>query len=183
MAANRHLVLRADDIMAFQLPHAQHYLSQEILGGENTALHDSFLNQGTLRPHMALGGGAHPHHDEIYYVISGRGSIRLGGDPHTGAGADTYLVEAGSVVYIPANSFHALRNDSDHDIVFLTIWPQRTSPGDNGMHDERIKAWGTAFRVNEGCQVHETSQGLFVTAPDRHWNPLLAEPAADEVLR
>jgi len=36
-AATRHLVLRADDIMAFQLSHAQHYLSQEILSSENTA--------------------------------------------------------------------------------------------------------------------------------------------------
>ncbi len=181
MAATRHLVVRTDDIMAFQLPHAQHYLSQEILSSENTGLYDSFLNQGTLRPRSALGGGAHPHHDEIYYVISGRGSIRLGGDPGTGDGAETYLVEPGTVVYIPANTFHALRNDSDHDIVFLTIWPQRTGPGDNGMHDERIQAWGAAFRVKDGCQVQETAQGVFVTEPDRHWSPLVTSPQPTRV--
>ncbi len=112
----------------------------------------------------------------IYYVICGRGSIRLGGDPRTGDGAESYLVEAGSVVYIPANTFHALRNDSDHDIVFLTIWPQRTGPGENDMHDERVRAWGAAFRVKDGCQMQETAQGVFVTEPDRHWNPLVTSP-------
>ncbi|HEX8967572.1 MAG TPA: cupin domain-containing protein [Chloroflexota bacterium] len=176
MAAKRHLVLRADDIMAFQIPQAPHYLSQEILNSENTGLSDGFLNRGTLRPHRALGGGAHPRHDEIYYILSGYGSIRLGGDPRTGDGSETYRVEQGSVVYIPANMFHALRNDSDHDIVFLTIWPQPTRPGDNDMHDERVRTWGTAFRLNEGCEQHQTAQGVFVTDAARNWNPLVVAP-------
>ena len=176
MAERRHLVLRADDVMPFQVPHAQYYLSQEILCSENTRLYDGFLNRGTLRPHSALGGSAHPKHDEIYYVVSGYGTIRLGGDPKTGDGAETYLMEEGSVVYIPANTFHALRNDSDHDIVFLTIWPQATRTGDNDMHDERVRAWGAAFRVKDGCEQLETSQGTYVTDPTRGWNPLVAAP-------
>ncbi len=175
MADRRHLVLRADDVMSFQVPHAHQYLSQEILCCDNTGLHDGYLNRGTLRPHSALGGGAHPKHDEIYVVLRGHGSIRLGGDPKTGGGAETYLVEEGSVVYIPASTFHALRNDSDHDIVFLTIWPQATRPGDNDMHDERVREWGTAFRLKEGCEQHETAQGIFVTDTSRGWNPLVAD--------
>jgi hypothetical protein len=37
MADRRHLALRADDILAYQVPQAQYYLSQEILCSENTA--------------------------------------------------------------------------------------------------------------------------------------------------
>jgi mannose-6-phosphate isomerase-like protein (cupin superfamily) len=176
MAARPHLVLRADDILSFQLPTAQHYLSQEILSSDNSGLHDSFLNRGTVRPHSALGGGTHPRHDEIYYVLSGHGSIRLGGNPDSGEGAQTYLVQEGSVVYIPANTFHALVNDSEHDLIFLTIWPQVTGPGDNGMHDERIKAWGAAFRLKDGCEVHETFEGVYVSDASRGWNPLVGAP-------
>jgi mannose-6-phosphate isomerase-like protein (cupin superfamily) len=178
MVARPHLVLRADDVMALQLPFAQHYLSQEILSSENSGLHDGFLNRGTLRPHLALGGSAHPRHDEIYYVLSGHGTLRLGGDPANGDGADTYLVNEGSVVYIPANTFHALANDSDHDLVFLTIWPQPIEPDDNGMHDERMKAWGKAFRLKESCELRQTAQGEFVTDAARGWNPLVATPEA-----
>jgi mannose-6-phosphate isomerase-like protein (cupin superfamily) len=133
-----------------------------------------------LRPRSALGGSAHPNHDEVYYILRGRGTLDLGGDPQTGHGAETYLVEEGSVVYIPADTFHALRNDSDHDLVILTIWPQPIRPGDNGLHDGRLKEWGTAFRLNDGCEVHETPQGRYVTDPTRNWNPLLRtlEPAS-----
>ncbi|MBV9327650.1 MAG: cupin domain-containing protein [Chloroflexi bacterium] len=176
MADQRHLVLRADDILAFQVPHAEYYLSQEILCSENTGLHDGFLNRGTLRPHSAIGGGAHPKHDEIYYVLSGHGTIRLGGDPTSGDGAEVFRVEEGSVVYIPANTFHALRNDSDHDVVFLTIWPQATRAGDNDVHDERVRVWGAAFRLRDGCAQHQTQQGTFVTDRARGWNPLVDTP-------
>src|SRR5262245_21559281 len=104
VAGRPHLVLHGDHIQPFQFPSAQHYLSQEILSSHNSGLHDSFLNRGTVRPHCALGGGAHPRHDEIYYILSGHGSIRLGGTPDSGTGARTYLVQAGSVAYIPANT-------------------------------------------------------------------------------
>jgi quercetin dioxygenase-like cupin family protein len=173
MAARPHLVFHADDVLPFQVPQAPQYLSQELLSSSNSGLHDSFLNRGTVRPHRALGGGAHPRHDEIYYILSGHGTLRLGGDPQSGAGAATYQVQDGSVAYIPANTFHALSNDSDHDLVFLTIWPQATGPGANDMHDERVKAWGTAFRLRQGCELHDTDQGAFVSDPARDWNPLI----------
>ncbi len=178
MVAPRHLVLRADDIKSLQLPQAQQYLSQEILSSDNSGLWPGYLNRGTLRPHSGLGGGAHPRHDEIYYVLSGFGTIRLGGDPRTGEGAETYRVEAGSVIYIPANTFHAIRNDSDRDVVFLTIWPQPVGPGDNDMHDKRVEMWGSAFRVNEGCEVHQTTHGMYVTHPQRGWDPLVTPSPA-----
>jgi mannose-6-phosphate isomerase-like protein (cupin superfamily) len=174
MAARPHLVLRADDVLPFQVPEAPHYLSQEILSSANSGVHDSFLNRGTLRAHHALGGSAHPRHDEIYYVLTGRGTLRLGGDPHSGAGAATYQVQEGTVVYIPANTFHAIANDSDHDLIFLTIWPQATGPGDNGIHDARVAAWGTAFRLQDGRELNHSEQGAYVTEAPRGWNPLFA---------
>lgn len=173
-AARPHLVLRADDVLPFQVPEAPFYLSQEILSSANTGLHDSFLNRATLRPHNALGGSAHPEHDEVYYVLSGHGSLRLGGDPVSGKGAANYQVQAGTVVYIPANTFHGIANDSDHDLIFLTIWPQSTGPGANGIHDARVEAWGTAFRLQDGRELRETDQGQYVTDAPRGWNPLFS---------
>jgi oxalate decarboxylase/phosphoglucose isomerase-like protein (cupin superfamily) len=100
--------------------------------------------------------------------------LRLGGDPVSGEGAATYQVQAGTVVYIPANTFHGIANDADHDLIFLTIWPQVTGPDANGIHDARVEAWGMAFRLQDGCKLQETEQGKYVTDASRGWNPLFA---------
>jgi quercetin dioxygenase-like cupin family protein len=39
--------------------------------------------------------------------------VDLGGDPDTGVGGKTYRLREGSVVMIPAGTFHRLRNDTD----------------------------------------------------------------------
>lgn len=72
-----------------------------------------------------LGVGAtdpqRPHQeDEIYYVTSGRGMIRVG--------AEDRPVEAGSVVYVPprvAHHFHSITEELRLLVVFA---PAETSP-------------------------------------------------------
>ena len=62
-----------------------------------------------------------PHReDEIYYVTSGRGMIRVGTEDHP--------VEPGSVVYVPprvAHRFHSITEDLRVLVVFA---PAETSP-------------------------------------------------------
>jgi mannose-6-phosphate isomerase-like protein (cupin superfamily) len=161
----RHLVLHIDDVEPFLQPGQDVYLSQHLLGRENCGLHDCFLNCGRLAARRALGGGNHPDNDEVYYVVSGHSWLDLGGDPNTGKGCASYAVEAGSVAFIPAGTFHRLRNEADEDVVILTIWPQAPAPGANGVHDERLAAWGTGFRLRPGLSLVEANGGAHV-APD-----------------
>jgi mannose-6-phosphate isomerase-like protein (cupin superfamily) len=114
------LVLRADDIQPFTDPAEPGYHSQHVLGQATTGLHDLLLNRGTVDPHAALHGTNHPDNDEVYYVVSGSAVVDLGGDPWTGVGGETFRVEPDTVVFIPAGTFHRLRNDADAPLVLLT---------------------------------------------------------------
>jgi mannose-6-phosphate isomerase-like protein (cupin superfamily) len=154
-----HLVLRADDVEPFSHPAEPAYLSRHILGRESAGLHDLLLNQGTLRARSGLSGGNHPDNDEIYYAVRGMSWVDLGGDPTSGDGAMTYALVPGMIAFIPAGTFHRLRNDTDQDFVMLAIWPQPSIEGANGIHDERLREWGTGFRLRDGCDLISDGEG------------------------
>ena len=73
-------------------------------------------------------GDAHLHagYDEVYYVLSGNGTITLG--------TDAYELKPGAVVTIPAGVPHSLTSDSDLPLEFIIFG---TPP--MGMDDERAK--------------------------------------------
>ncbi len=171
-----YFVARADDIEPFVYPGQDAYLSQHALGGENTGLHDLFLNRGTVKAGKSLKGEAHPDNDEIYYIVSGRALLGLGGDAENGTGAETFQIEPGMVIFIPAGTFHRLRNPEEEDLTILTIWPRAASPGSHGVHRERLKAWGTGFRLREGRELVRTSRGTQVTEPGTGWSPQTQAP-------
>jgi mannose-6-phosphate isomerase-like protein (cupin superfamily) len=147
------VVLRADDIEPFSYDGSTQYLSQQVVGSENGGAHDMLLNRGTLQPHAALPGESHADNDEIYYIVSGQSWLDLGGDAESGEGAQAYRVEPGMVVVIPAGTFHRLRNDTDTELVILTIWPQPQRPGANKLHDKRRQTWGTGFKLRQGREL------------------------------
>jgi mannose-6-phosphate isomerase-like protein (cupin superfamily) len=168
---SRYLVLRAEDIEPFTHPGDPAYHSRHVLGSATTGRHDLLLNHGTLDAGQGLGGTNHPANDEIYYVISGRSLVDLGGHPDTGDGSSTYRLEAGMVVFIAAGVFHRLRNDSEDDLAILAIWPQPAAPGANGVHDERLATWGTGFRLRAGCELLTANDGARVVEPAAAWDP------------
>jgi mannose-6-phosphate isomerase-like protein (cupin superfamily) len=170
-AAPPPLVLRADDIEPFTHPGDAVYHSQHVLGAQTTGLHDLLLNRGTVDPHTALGGGNHPDNVEIYYIVSGRAVVDLGGDPKTGEGHETFVVEPDVVVFIPAGTFHRLRNDEDEPLVILTFWPQPAAHGANGIHDLRLETWGTGFRLRDGRELLAGAGVSRVVAPTEGWDP------------
>lgn len=172
--ASRYLVLRTDDIQPFTHPADPAYHSQHVLGRETTGRHDLLLNQGRVDPHAGLGGGNHPDNDEIYYVVSGEALVDLGGNPDSGEGHETYRLLPGMVVFIPAGVFHRLCNDGDEELVILTIWPQPSVAGANGIHDERLETWGTGFRLREGRQLVTGVESSRVVAPVDGWDPIVA---------
>ncbi len=94
------------------------------------------INHGTVKAGAALGGAAHEE-DEIYYILSGNGKLRL----------DNEIVDinGGQVVFIPAGCFHALDNSaSDEDMCILTFWRDWRF---NDAYEERIKQWGKSFKT------------------------------------
>jgi mannose-6-phosphate isomerase-like protein (cupin superfamily) len=64
----------------------------------------------TIYPGGEVPGHAHSQ-EEVYFIISGRGTIDLGGERTP--------VEAGSYVAIPPMQEHALRNTAKEDLVML----------------------------------------------------------------
>ena len=144
-------VLQADQVAPFAPAELEGtYASQCVIDKEGAGSERLQLNRCTLRGGKRLAGGSHDEgYDECYYVLSGRAQLALGGDPGTGAGADTYELGPESVVFIPGGTFHALSNPYDEDLLFLTIWPRYPGPGVNPLYDQRIEAWGTSFRMRD----------------------------------
>lgn len=94
------------------------------------------INHGTVKAGCALGGAVHEE-DEIYYILSGRGKLRL----------DDEIIDAvpNQVIFIPAGCFHALDNSkSDTDMTILTMWRDYRF---NDAYEERIKQWGKSFKT------------------------------------
>ena len=94
------------------------------------------MNHGTVKAGCALGGAAHEE-DEIYYILSGKGKLKLG--------EDIVDIKGGQVVFSPAGCFHALDNrESQEDMCLLTFWRDWRF---NDAYEERIKQWGKSFKT------------------------------------
>lgn len=80
-------------------------------------LKDRISNEGTLEGGCKRPGAIHrAPYDEIYYALKGEAILHMSGDD--------YDISAGTIVFIPGGTFHALENKSDkEDFVLLTIWP------------------------------------------------------------
>ena len=96
------------------------------------------INHGTVKAGCALGGGVHEE-DEIYYILSGKGTLQL----------DDKIIDVagGQVIFIPAGCFHALDNSkSDEDMCILTFWRDWRF---NDAYETRVKLWGKSFKTLE----------------------------------
>ena len=94
------------------------------------------MNHGTVKAGYALGGAAHEE-DEIYYILSGHGKLKL----------DDEIIDVApdQVIFIPAGCFHALDNrDSEEDLCILTFWKDWRF---NDAYEARLKAWGKSFKT------------------------------------
>ncbi|HMN12510.1 MAG TPA: cupin domain-containing protein [Bellilinea sp.] len=80
---------------------------------------DEFYNKGRLLNHMHLaagssvGGHAHKDEQEIYYIISGKGTY-----DDNGTLVD---IEAGDVTVCPPGSTHGIRADKGEDLNLIAL--------------------------------------------------------------
>ena len=79
---------------------------------ETDAMHATRTRLGPRRagtdPHV------HREHNDVFYVLEGELTVRLGGDGEVTA-------TAGTLVVVPPLVVHAYRNASDADVVFLNV--------------------------------------------------------------
>lgn len=145
---NPQLVFQALDVMPFSPAGSETAFESRLLidpsGVGSTHL---LVNHFTLKPGHSTAPGAHPApYDEIYYVLRGQGRVSLG-DP----ASDTDL-SPDMVVFIPGGTRHALLNTGPHDLEIITMMPHAIQPGINGLYDERLRVWGTGFRLKPDAQ-------------------------------
>ncbi len=108
-------------------------LLDHVITGRDTVIQ---INHGTVKAGFALDGAVHEE-DEIYYILSGHGKIKLN-DTVSEIGPD-------QVIFIPAGCFHALDNrESREDMKILTLWRDYRF---NDAYAERIRQWGKSFKT------------------------------------
>lgn len=97
------------------MPHVQ--------GGEGEMLAQMYVQPGeikimkaTLAPGCSIGPHTHATNLEVYYVLSGTGTLCADGE--------TVCITAGQAHYCPKGHSHSLRNDGDEDLVFFAIIPE-----------------------------------------------------------
>ena len=94
------------------------------------------VNEGTLKGGGKTAGSVHTE-NEIYYVVKGEAVLHLDDK--------TVDIGPGSLVFIPAGTFHSLDNKSEtEDFVLLTLWERASS---NEVWHIRLKAWGKTFKT------------------------------------
>ena len=139
------LVFRVREIAGFS-PKGQEQtcVSRLLVDKETVGSQDLVLNHFTLKPGKELKPAGHPApYDEFYYVLRGRGLLRLG-DP-----AEEFALEPDVVAFIPRNVAHALANTGSEDLELLTGMAHQLVEGANTLYDERLRTWGTSLRLAE----------------------------------
>ena len=66
-----------------------------------------------MEPRQLLKFHKHPTTDEIFYFVEGRGQFTVGDNQ--------VMVDSGSVVYGPADTYHGIVNSGDKEMIVVSI--------------------------------------------------------------
>lgn len=102
-------VRRLDEVPAFTTKDGSEI--RELLAHRNSCIRNQSLAEARLAPGAATTPHYHPVTEEIYYVLSGRGRMRIG--------RDTREVGPGDAIAIPPGAIHALANVGSQTLTFL----------------------------------------------------------------
>ena len=100
---------------------------RSILDRSNAPVRNQSLAEATLPPGAANLAHRHPEAEEIYYVLSGRGSMTVG--------EETREIGPHHAVLIPPGTDHGLVNTGDEPLVFLCCCAPPYSHDDTVMRD------------------------------------------------
>lgn len=84
---------------------------RELLAHRNSSISNQSLAEARLPPAASTTPHYHPRTEEIYYILAGRGRMRIG--------EETAAVGPGDAIAIPPGSTHQITNTGDETLVFL----------------------------------------------------------------
>ena len=73
----------------------------------------TYVSIAKLQPSLSYEPHSHNDHEEIYYIISGRGNIKIGDE--------VTKFRDGDIIYIPEKMVHSITNDGDEMVEFLAF--------------------------------------------------------------
>ncbi len=72
-----------------------------------------YIARALLQPTLEYHNHVHDDHEEIYYIISGRGEIVIDGE--------TQPIRDGDIVFIGVNQYHQIRNTGEEMLEFFAV--------------------------------------------------------------
>jgi mannose-6-phosphate isomerase-like protein (cupin superfamily) len=73
----------------------------------------TYVSLAKLKQGLSYEPHKHDDHEEVYYIINGKGSIRIG--------EESAKFRDGDAIYIPEKKVHSIVNDGDEVIEFLAF--------------------------------------------------------------
>jgi oxalate decarboxylase/phosphoglucose isomerase-like protein (cupin superfamily) len=97
---------------------------------DNTDLKKMVVSSTRLFSKSHTRGHTHDKQEEVYMFVEGYGNIELGtsiiiDSEQTFRGIKTHEVEPGTIVTIPAGTFHRVINTGDTDLYFVCVFNGR----------------------------------------------------------
>jgi mannose-6-phosphate isomerase-like protein (cupin superfamily) len=73
----------------------------------------TYVSLARLQPTLSYEAHSHKDHEEVYYILSGKGTIKI----------DNEVVKFrdGDIIYIPVNKIHSITNEGDDMVEFLAF--------------------------------------------------------------
>jgi oxalate decarboxylase/phosphoglucose isomerase-like protein (cupin superfamily) len=81
---------------------------------DNKALNNLVLSSTALHAQQSTRGHSHAGQEEVYFFVSGSGTMIVG--------EESFAVTAGDIVLIPDGLFHRVVNPSDTDLIFNCVF-------------------------------------------------------------
>ncbi|NLX69765.1 MAG: cupin domain-containing protein [Clostridiales bacterium] len=75
-----------------------------------------YIARACLQPSLSYHPHAHDDHEEVYYIIRGKGEIRIDDEVQP--------IRDGDIIYIGVNQVHEIRNTGDEMMEFLAVGAQ-----------------------------------------------------------
>jgi mannose-6-phosphate isomerase-like protein (cupin superfamily) len=101
---------------------------RELLAHRNSAIRNQSLAEARVGPGERTTPHYHPRSEEIYYILSGRGEMRLE--------QETRPVGPGDAIAIPPGQVHTIANPGPEPLVFLCCCAPGYEHGDTVMVEE-----------------------------------------------
>ena len=73
----------------------------------------TYVSLAKLQPGLSYEAHSHSDHEEIYYIIGGKGKIEIDGE--------TARFRDGDAIYIPRKALHSITNDGEEMVEFLAF--------------------------------------------------------------